>query len=438
MRMLAAIVALVLCGDAAQAQRVPTEQEPREAPAAPATRSPESAPRLRATPEPPASPAPERGLRGGDGQAATAAGGQLRPVRAPREVVAAPDGSAEFLVLVPDGQAQAARTVLDGRGAAFLRERRLPALRHRMLIYRFPPTLTLEAARAVLRASAPAAEIDLHHLYGLSQAPRLYAATMIGDPPGGGCRLARAVRIGMVDGPVNPRHDALRGAKITRHDARLPGEAAGAADHGTAVAQIIAGTPDAGGLAGFAQGAHLFAADAFARGRNGTTGRLENIAAGLDWLTAQGVAIVNLSMSGPPNASLDAVMGLLSRRGILIVAAAGNDGSRSPRYPAASPYSIAITAVDARGRAYRKANSGRHIDFSAPGVEVWAATATGAGYQSGTSLAAPIVTAVLARHLAGRQLGLDDARARLKRSARDLGPSGRDTVFGHGLISGGC
>ena len=122
-----------------------------------------------------------------------------------------------------------------------------------------------------------------------------------------------------------------------------------------------------------------------------------------------------------------------------MIAAAGNEGTAAPRYPAASSSTIAVTAVDAAGRAYRAANTGPHIEFAAPGVDLYVARGGGGGYRSGTSYAAPIVSALVARRAARSGVSLDAARSALRNGVRDLGAGGRDTQYGFGLVqTGGC
>jgi subtilisin family serine protease len=121
-----------------------------------------------------------------------------------------------------------------------------------------------------------------------------------------------------------------------------------------------------------------------------------------------------------------------------MIAAAGNDGRERAAYPAAHPSVIAVTAVDAAFRRYRDANYGDHIEFSAPGVDIYVASSRGGNYASGTSYAAPIVTALAARLGAGGGLSLTQIRDRLRGSAVDLGPDGFDSEFGWGLVRGGC
>jgi len=360
--------------------------------------------------------------------------------RAPRDVVPAPDGSPEYIVFVSSGQSQAAINGLQGQGATLLRSRPLPQMGRTLLMFAFPGGLSLPQARGILRAVAPTAELDLHNIYGFASAnARLYAAAMIGDDPGRSCGLGRAVRVGLIDGPVNRTHPALAGATINQTSVLTSGERAVGVAHGTAVAALIGGQDQSGALTGFAVGAQIYAANAFStvRGREGA--RLENVAAGMDWLLGKNVRIVNLSMSGSANRMFAALLSRARSKGMVLVAAAGNDATSKLRFPAGSADTIAVTAVDAAGRVYARANSGKHIEFSAPGVDIFVAKGNGGGYRSGTSYAAPIVTALLARQAARGALSLERARNVLRRGVRDLGPAGRDSRFGYGLVqTGGC
>ena len=119
---------------------------------------------------------------------------------------------------------------------------------------------------------------------------------------------------------------------------------------------------------------------------------------------------------------------------MVVVAAAGNDGAAAPpRYPAAFDFVIAVTAVDAELDPYARAPRGEHIDLAAPGVDVFV---PGGGYRTGTSIAAPFVTAAIAADPAATRLGsVDEVRRHLLAGARDLGPAGRDDVFGAGLAT---
>jgi hypothetical protein len=353
--------------------------------------------------------------------------------RAPADVVTAAAGGPEFVVSVAPREAAAAARALQAEGADVIRTTPLPQLGRVLLIVSLPQELTLPEARAILGTAAPSARIDLHHIYGFAEGPRLYAAGLVGDDPARSCALRSPVKVGIIDGPLNTGHPALQGVETVTTSVLETGEKPVSRDHGTAVAALIAGQ-DAS-FRGFAPGARIYAVTAFAA-KGGGSARLEAVAKGLDWMAGQGVRIVNLSMEGSPNTAFEDILSRARSAGLVMVAAAGNEGTSAPRYPAASDHTIAVTAVDAAGRAYPRANTGAHLDFAAPGVDLYVAKGVGGGYRSGTSYAAPIVTALVAR------LGsssLDSALQGLRRNARDLGTSGPDTQFGFGLIqTGGC
>src|SRR5690606_5868497 len=106
--------------------------------------------------------------------------------------------------------------------------------------------------------------------------------------------------------------------------------------------------------------------------------------------------------AGPPNRVLEQAVSALATRQLLVVAAVGNDGPFGPaRYPAAYEAAVAVAATRANSEIYRWSNQGEHVDFAALGAGILSAGAEHAfAEQSGTSLAAPVVTAFLACSLA--------------------------------------
>jgi subtilisin family serine protease len=104
-----------------------------------------------------------------------------------------------------------------------------------------------------------------------------------------------------------------------------------------------------------------------------------------------------------------------------------------PMYPAAYPSVVAVTAVDTSGKIFRLANRGDYLDIAAPGVGMLHAKA-GGGYatSSGTSFAVPFATTAVAR-LRQLEPGVNVLDS-LYRSAEDLGPPGRDEIYGYGLL----
>jgi len=114
-----------------------------------------------------------------------------------------------------------------------------------------------------------------------------------------------------------------------------------------------------------------------------------------------------------------------------------NKGAASPPlYPAADPNVIAVTATDDRDRLYEAANRGKHIAVAAPGVDI-VVPAPNNGFVSatGTSFAAAHVAGVAALLIAQKPSRTpDDIRTILMSTAKDLGPKGRDPLFGAGLV----
>ncbi len=123
-----------------------------------------------------------------------------------------------------------------------------------------------------------------------------------------------------------------------------------------------------------------------------------NLLNALAWLDALDVRLVNMSFSGPPDELLETAIAKMHAKGVVFVAAAGNEGPAAPpSYPAAYPSVIAVTAVGEFCQGYRYANRGSYVDIAAPGVDVWTALPNGMqGYKSGTSFAAPFVTSIIA------------------------------------------
>jgi minor extracellular protease Epr len=149
------------------------------------------------------------------------------------------------------------------------------------------------------------------------------------------------------------------------------------------------------------------------------------------------VKVINLSIAGPDNDVLQAVVEDAAASGSVLVSAAGNAGpSAPPAYPAAYDNVIAVTAVSDTLSVYRRAGRGLHIDIAAPGVRIkTAGKKNNLGIFTGSSFAVPFVTAAVAVQLS-QNAGwkVNTAMDALKSSAKDLGVPGVDPVFGAGLL----
>ncbi|MCI4663820.1 MAG: S8 family serine peptidase [Neomegalonema sp.] len=348
---------------------------------------------------------------------------QAQPLAAPGEVIAILDNAA---------RAKAFIALAEQRGYALRFSHTLGGLGLEMVTLALRPGINAEKAIVELETIAPYSVVGQNHVYTLSQAPqpRLFAREVI-QWPLESC-VAR-IKIGVIDTPV-PRSrlrlaaDEIVTASFLRRDERPSSH-----DHGASIAAILAGP------AGLLSEATLFAAVAVMEDSSGKPiARVDHLARSINWMAESGVKVVNLSLAGPRNKIFAKVVESAARRGMILVAAVGNNGPKSPAlYPAAFKDVIAVTAIDAARRVYSRAVRGDHIDVAAPGVDIWLFGAENQRYASGTSLAAPYVAARLAVAAArGLTPDVASARALLTREAVDLGAAGRDPVFGAGLLRG--
>lgn len=242
--------------------------------------------------------------------------------------------------------------------------------------------------------------------------------------------LARGdhVLVAVVDSGIDVTHPALGGSVEASFDAVNSSE--GPHSHGTAIAGIIAGHAR---LDGAAPAVRILAARAF----SATQGSTVSIIASIDWAAAHGARVVNMSFAGPSDPALGRALAAAHQKGIVLVAASGNAGPKSPPlWPAADPHVIAVTATDYEDHLFAMANRGSHVAIAAPGVDILVAT-TGDGYklESGTSFSAAFVSGVAALLVQRKpDLTPDALKKVLLATAHDLGPKGRDDLFGAGLM----
>ncbi|MFA7432130.1 MAG: S8 family serine peptidase [Gemmobacter sp.] len=358
-----------------------------------------------------------------------------RPSRPARQAQPAPPP--EIVVFLPAGVGPGPAT---GAGYSILSQVENLALDGALLRLGLPPGRSPAQALAELAALLPGALADDNHLYRpdefLCDAEGCAAHDLLGwTGLAGG--VAAAPRIGMIDTGINVDHAALAGQKLVVTQADLGRRAAAGRQHGTAIAALLIGRADSR-VPGLLPEAELVAVEAFHRDATGEAADAFALAHALDLLLAAGVGVINLSFSGPANVVLERLVTEAAAQGVALVAAAGNNGpGAAPAYPAAWPQVVAVTAVDSRLAPYRQANRGPHIGFAAPGVGLWtAASISGGRLRSGTSYAAPFVTAALAvERLNDPDAPPEAAIARLAACAGDLGEAGFDEVFGHGLVA---
>jgi thermitase len=208
----------------------------------------------------------------------------------------------------------------------------------------------------------------------------------------------RGVRVALLDSAPQSNHRDLGAVRILDLlDGREPPTPA---LHGSLMAGVVGAIEGNGfGIAGVAPGVEILAIPVCRGDAYGTADACDlfDLLVGVDMAWENGAQIVNLSLVGPPNPLLSNAMDRLEALGILVVAAAGNEGTSDPRFPAAYASVIGVGAVDRDGKLYARGNQGVSVDVLAPGVEILS-TVPGDrfAFGDGTSLAAAHVSGLLA------------------------------------------
>ena len=348
-----------------------------------------------------------------------------------------PDGdlhiNGEMLVLVDAAEYNEIVSKLQYRIIAEQRIKTLGQVLARLQV----PTRDFQTAAALISANAPGASIDYNHTYDLSNAGAPQSTADIRRDSRIALNGARA-RIGMIDSGVDRFHPSLKQADLVIRDFS-PQNTRQSFSHGTAIASLIVGD-EANRFTGLMPEATLYAASVFGvSGKGRVRSTTEDLIRAIDWLTANAVPVISMSFAGPKNILLEKIIKTASAKGFTFVAAVGNDGPNAePRFPSAYASVVAVTAVDENSRIYRRAVTGAHVEFSAPGVRVRAADDKNYAYANftGSSFAAPYVAALIAarmpEHDPASKAGVIDF---YRKTATDLGQAGRDNIFGFGLIT---
>jgi subtilisin family serine protease len=369
----------------------------------------------------------------------------------PRRVERAPQGrqlqaqrvARQILVLVDQSRSPAVATQLARTyGLQMVSSRPIMLLNARATVFRVRAGRSEDVALAALQRDPRVRSAQFNMRYQHSDAKRggpagidQYGPRVVRLPDAHRLALGRNVVIAVIDSAVDKSHPDLKGAVAHAFDV-VGGKDAGADFHGTAVAGIIRSR---GVVAGVAPQAWIMSVRAFQTSRGAlpeTT--TERLLAAVDLAVAKGARVLNMSFVGGHDRQLHEILQVAGRRGVVLVAAAGNGGPKAaPAYPAAYPEVIAVTAVDEGDNRYEHANRGRYIAIAAPGVDILAPVQGGRHeLVSGTSFATAYVSGIAAL-LLERNPGMDTAAIAklIAAGADDLGPAGHDDDFGAGRVN---
>lgn len=283
---------------------------------------------------------------------------------------------------------------------------------------RVPVGMELAKAQALAAQIAPGADISADNLHWQSESSGTgKGAVVLPSLLAAQARITVEVPIGIIDGAPGPGI-RVTGRKGFATGALLP------SDHGSAVSSLLHG-----------EGAsRIWVADVY--GSDPAGGNALAIVKGLGWLANNGCRVITISLVGPRNAVLERAIRQAQQRGVVVVAAVGNDGPASPpAFPASYDGVVAVTGVDRKGRALIEAGRALHLDYAAPGADVYALNAKGKSAKlRGTSFATPLVAIRVAAAMADG----GNWQIRLDAQAQDLGPKGPDKSYGRGLLCEGC
>jgi type VII secretion-associated serine protease mycosin len=323
-----------------------------------------------------------------------------------------------------------------------------------------PPTATVDAQVAIIRTGGSlryyrldgSGSFPTGTVLGISANPQVstldlppfassddprsqeqWALRALGAPAAWDRAQGASVTVAVLDTGVSP-HEDLPGLLSGRSFLEDP-STADPNGHGTHVAGIIAAAMgNQLGVSGLAPKASILPVRVL--DANGS-GDHTAIAAGIVWAVDSGADIINLSLGGEESSDvLASAVAYAAERNVLVVAAAGNSGfdRNEPMYPAAYDSVVAVAASGPDGTATAFSNKGAYIDITAPGFAVLSTyPENGYEYLSGTSQAAPYVSAALAL-LVSTGLPPGQAVQKLYTSAQDVSPAGWDQATGNGIL----
>ena len=214
--------------------------------------------------------------------------------------------------------------------------------------------------------------------------------------------------------------------------------------HGTHCAGIVAAEDNEIGVIGVAPDADLYALKVFT---DAGSGSYSDVVSALEWSIDNGMDVISMSIGSKGDPGIEPWIDAAYGAGIILIGSAGNEGNPAGRgdnviYPAKYKNVTAVAATDISDERARWSSTGPDVELSAPGVSIYSTYLDNRyAYMSGTSMACPHVAGTAALVIAsgitdsnGDGMINDEVRARLQKTAEDLGAAGFDTKYGYGLV----
>jgi subtilisin family serine protease len=238
----------------------------------------------------------------------------------------------------------------------------------------------------------------------------------------------RGVSVGIIDSGCNLNHKDLKIKNA--YDFTKSGTPDDSSGHGTHVAGIVAAQGNNHGVLGVAPESEVTIYKAL----DGSNGTLESVVSAIRAAIDEGMDIINMSLGSPNESkSLEKICKQAQDKGIIIVVASGNSGTKINYYPASYPYCISVGAIDDRMRVAYFTTYGEHLDLVAPGANILSTYLNNQyAVLSGTSMAAPFVSGCLALlKQYSKELTLEE----VYKASIDIEAVGVDIKSGHGIIN---
>ncbi|MFC7080079.1 S8 family peptidase [Halorussus caseinilyticus] len=201
-------------------------------------------------------------------------------------------------------------------------------------------------------------------------------------------------------------------------------------NHGTHCAGIADAVDNTQGVVGVSTEATLHAVKVLDYCGSGT---FSDVAAGIEYTADQGWDVGSLSLGGGKSQAVEDAVEYAYGKGVLLVAAAGNDGPCTDcvSYPAAEPEVVAVSATTENDQLANFSSQGPEVELAAPGTDIYSTVYGGYAYYGGTSMACPHVSGTGGQLMANGYTNTE-ARDRLHATAEDIGLS--DDEQGYGLV----
>ncbi|MDF0726053.1 S8 family peptidase [Cytobacillus sp. S13-E01] len=269
---------------------------------------------------------------------------------------------------------------------------------------------------------------DMYYLETLRMAQ---ASNLAGD---------HKVKVAVIDTGIDVDHPELKNKIVKNYNILNPMQKGAVDVHGTHVAGIIAAEKDNGlGGYGINPNVDIVSIDVFSRSWSSSD---FTVADGILKAIDEKVQVINMSLGSSYASPIieDAVKKAVDA-GIIIVAAAGNSGLDMKNYPAAFEGVISVGATNAQNKLAEFSSFGSFVDVVAPGEDIYAPVfdvdkQSSFTELSGTSMATPIVAGVVSLMLSKNpDLTAQQVNYILNKTAIDLGETGYDTKYGHGLVN---